>query len=49
MDRAAWQAIVHRVTKSWMRLEGLSMHMHKLSLCLLCYLKVKYIMWEVKK
>ena len=29
MDRGAWQARVHRVTKSWMRLKWLSMHAHK--------------------
>ena len=26
MDRGAWQAIVHRVAKSWTRLKKLSMH-----------------------
>ena len=26
MDREAWQATVHRVTKSWTRLKQLSMH-----------------------
>ena len=26
MDRGAWWAAVHRVTKSWTRLKGLSMH-----------------------
>ena len=26
MDRGAWQATVHRVTKSWTRLKQLSMH-----------------------
>ena len=30
-DRGAWQATMHRVTKSWTRLKGLSMHTHKLS------------------
>ena len=27
MDRGAWQAVVHRVAKSWTQLKGLSMHM----------------------
>ena len=27
-DREAWHATVHRVAKSWTRLEGLSMHTH---------------------
>ena len=26
MDRGAWQAMVHRVAKSWTRLQGLSTH-----------------------
>ena len=26
MDRGAWRAIVHRVTKTWTRLKRLSMH-----------------------
>ena len=26
MDRGAWQATVHGVTKSWTRLKGLSMY-----------------------
>ena len=26
MDRGAWQAMVHRVAKSWTRLRRLSMH-----------------------
>ena len=29
MDRGAWQAQVHRVTKSWVQLKQLSMHTHK--------------------
>ena len=28
MDKGAWHATVHRVAKSWTRLEGLSMHTH---------------------
>ena len=28
MDRGAWWATVHRVTKSWTRLKQLSMHAH---------------------
>ena len=28
MDRGAWWATVHRVTKSWTRLKQLSMHVH---------------------
>ena len=28
MDRGAWQATIHRVTKSWTRLNRLSMHAH---------------------
>ena len=28
MDRAAWQATVHGVAKSWTRLKRLSIHMH---------------------
>ena len=27
MDRGAWQAMVHRVTKSWARLKCLSTHL----------------------
>ena len=26
MDRGAWQAMIHRVTKNWTRLKRLSMH-----------------------
>ena len=29
MDRGAWQATVHRVTKSWRRLKRLSTHTHR--------------------
>ena len=29
MDRGAWQAMVHGVTKSWTQLDGLSTHIHK--------------------
>ena len=29
MDRGAWRATVHRVTKSWTRLSQLSMHAMK--------------------
>ena len=28
MDRGAWQAMVHRVAKSWTQLKQLSMHAH---------------------
>ena len=28
MDRGAWQAMVHSVTKSWTRLKRLSTHKH---------------------
>ena len=28
MDRGAWQAAVHRVTKNWKSLKQLSMHAH---------------------
>ena len=28
MDRGAWQAIVHRITKIWTQLKRLSMHAH---------------------
>ena len=28
MDRGTWQAMVHRVAKSWTRLKQLSMHAH---------------------
>ena len=28
MDRGAWWATVHRVTKSWIQLKRLSMHTH---------------------
>ena len=28
MERGAWRAIVHRVTKSWIQLKQLSMHTH---------------------
>ena len=31
MDREAWQATVHGVTKSWTRLKRLSTHMHILT------------------
>ena len=31
----AWRATVHRVTKSWMQLERLSMHAHFLPVCIL--------------
>ena len=34
MDRGAWQAMVHRVTKSWTQLKGLSMHAHVMVLTL---------------
>ena len=30
MDRGAWWATVHRVTKHWTRLKRLSMHAHRL-------------------
>ena len=30
MDRGAWQATVHRVSKSWRRLKRLSMHTHRI-------------------
>ena len=29
MDRGAWQATAHRVTKSWTQLKGLSMHAYE--------------------
>ena len=29
MDRVAWQAMVHSITKSWTQLKRLSMHMYK--------------------
>ena len=29
VDRGAWQATAHRVTKSWTRLKGLSMHAYE--------------------
>ena len=29
MDRGVWQATVHRVTKSWTYLKGLSLHAHQ--------------------
>ena len=29
MDRGAWQATVHRVTKSWTQLKRLSTHTHR--------------------
>ena len=29
MDRGAWQALVHRVAKSWTQLKQLSTHAHK--------------------
>ena len=32
MDRGAWQAVVHRITKSWTRLKPLSMHTHMCSI-----------------
>ena len=35
MDRRAWQATVHGVTKSWTGLKGLSMHE--------CYAAVSYL------
>ena len=28
MDRGAWQAMIHRVTKRWTHLKQLSMHAH---------------------
>ena len=28
LDRGAWQATIHRVTKRWTRLNRLSMHAH---------------------
>ena len=31
MDRGAWQAVVHSVTKSWTQRKRLSTHMHALS------------------
>ena len=34
MDRGAWQAAVHRVTKGGTRLKRLSMHTNGTSLCL---------------
>ena len=33
MDREAWQAPVHGVTKSWTQLKQLSMHVHRPSSC----------------
>ena len=33
MDRGAWWAAVHGVTKSWTRLKRLSTHAHLLNLC----------------
>ena len=32
-DRGAWQAAVHRVTKSWIQLKWLSMHSRTRSIC----------------
>ena len=32
MDRGAWQAAVHRITKSWTRLKPLSMNAHMYSI-----------------
>ena len=34
MDRGAWQAMVHRVEKSWTQLKPLSIGMHYLSLAI---------------
>ena len=31
VDRGAWQATVHRVTKSWTRLQQLSTHAHTMT------------------
>ena len=33
VDRGAWQATVHEVTKSWTRLKQLSMHVKIKSMC----------------
>ena len=40
MDRGTWQAIVHRVAKSWTWLEWLSMHTHKWLLRYQCFVAV---------
>ena len=37
MDRGAWQAIVHRVAKSWTQLKQLSMHM-RVCVCIHTYI-----------
>ena len=36
IDRGAWQAIAHRVTKSWTRLKWLSMHTHPHDIIVKC-------------
>ena len=33
MDRGAWQATVHRVTKSWTLLKRLSTHLKGINIC----------------
>ena len=37
MDRGAWRAIVHGVTKSWTQLKSLSTHAHSASLAQILY------------
>ena len=44
MDRGAWQAIVHRVTKIQTQLQQLSMHAHTIRHCIIkCFILTKIV------